>query len=54
MTFPTMPARAYFCTGRWTGCTMGWEPLPKEKKTLPQLLHRNFYAAAVVDTPFYA
>jgi len=25
-----------------------------EKKSLPQLLHRNFHMAAVVDTPFYA
>ncbi len=51
--FPTMPARADFYTGRWTGCTMGWEPMPPDQKTLPQLLRRNFHTAAVVDTPFY-
>ena len=51
--FPTMPARADFYTGRWTGCTMGWEPMPQDQKTLPQLLRRNFHTAAVVDTPFY-
>lgn len=52
-TFPTMPARADFYTGRWTGCTMGWEPMPKDQKTLPQMLRSHFHTAAVVDTPFY-
>ena len=51
--FPTMPARADFYTGRWSGCTMGWEPMPQDQQTLPQLLRRDFHTAAVVDTPFY-
>jgi arylsulfatase A-like enzyme len=51
--FPTMPARADFYTGRWTGTSMGWEPIPMHQKTLPQLLRKNFHTAAVVDTPFY-
>jgi arylsulfatase A-like enzyme len=51
--FPTMPARADFYTGRWTACSMGWEPMPRDQKTLPQLLMKDFHTAAVVDTPFY-
>ena len=51
--FPTMPARADFYTGRWTGCFMGWEPMPKDQITLPQLLAKEYHTAAVVDTPFY-
>ena len=47
--FPTMPARADFYTGRWSGCTMGWEPMPHNQQTLPQLLRRDFHTAAVVD-----
>ncbi len=52
--FPTMPARADFFTGRWTGCFMRWEPLPRGQVTLSQILLRaGFHTAAVVDTPFY-
>ena len=52
--FPTMPARADHFTGRWTGCFMRWEPLPRGQVTLAQILNRaGFHAAAVVDTPFY-
>lgn len=52
--FPTMPTRADHFTGRWTGCFMRWEPLPRGQVTLAQILRRNgFHTAAVVDTPFY-
>jgi arylsulfatase A-like enzyme len=51
--FPTMPARADFYTGRWTGCYMGWEPIGKEQVMLPQILMKDLHTAAVVDTPFY-
>ena len=30
--FPTMPARADFVTGRWTMSFMGWEPLPPDRQ----------------------
>jgi arylsulfatase A-like enzyme len=52
--FPTMPARADFLTGRWTLSFMQWEPLPDTEITLPQLLSaKGIHTAAVVDTPFY-
>ncbi len=52
--FPTMPARADYYTGRWTGCFMGWQPLPCGLVTLPEILsNAGFHTAAVVDTPFY-
>jgi len=51
--FPTMPARADFFTGRWTACFMGWEPMPRGQVILPQILMPNFHTAAMVDTPFY-
>jgi len=52
--FPTMPARADFVTGRWTMSFMGWEPLPPDQVTLAQILAENgFHTAAIVDTPFY-
>ena len=52
--FPTMPARADFFTGRWTGCFMSWEPIPRGETTISKLLLRaGFHTVAVVDTPFY-
>lgn len=52
--FPTMPTRADHFTGRWTGCFMRWEPLPRGQVTLAQILRRSgFHTAAVIDTPFY-
>ena len=52
--FPTMPARADFHTGRWTMSFMGWGPLPEGQVTLAQtLVQKGFTTAAVVDTPFY-
>jgi arylsulfatase A-like enzyme len=52
--FPTMPARADFATGRFTGTYMDWSPLAEKEVTLPELLSKNgIYTGAVVDTPFY-
>ena len=52
--FPTMPARADFHTGRWTMSFMGWGPLPEGQVTLAQsLVQKGFTTAAAVDTPFY-
>ena len=52
--FPTMPARADYLTGRWTGSFMNWEPLPKDQVVLPEILQqKGFNTTAVVDTPFY-
>src|SRR5256885_16593752 len=41
--FPTMPARADFLTGRFSFTFMGWEPLPPELDTLPAMLSRAGY-----------
>ncbi len=52
--FPTMPNRADFMTGRWTVGSMHWEPLAAHEVTLAELLSSNrINTAAVVDTPFY-
>jgi arylsulfatase A-like enzyme len=52
--FPTMPCRADFLTGRWTGCFMQWEPLSRDLILLPQVLSSNrILTTAIVDTPFY-
>jgi arylsulfatase A-like enzyme len=52
--FPTMPARADFLTGRFAYTFMGWEPLPTGLDTLPGLLSQAGYLTmGVVDTPFF-
>ncbi len=52
--FPTMPARADYHTGRWSLSFMTWGPLPPGQETLAQLLvQEGFTTAACVDTPFY-
>jgi arylsulfatase A-like enzyme len=52
--FPTMPARADFLTGRFAYTFMGWEPLPQDLETLPALLSEAGYLTmGVVDTPFF-
>lgn len=52
--FPTMPARADYLTGRWTGSFMQWAALPENQVILPEILgQKGFNTAAVVDTPFY-
>src|SRR3989441_2597504 len=52
--FPTMPARADFLTGRFSYAHMGWEPLPQHLPTLPGALSAAGYLTmGVVDTPFF-
>jgi arylsulfatase A-like enzyme len=52
--FPTMPARADFATGRWAMSFIEWEPLPEDQATLAQLLSaQKIETCGVVDTPFY-
>lgn len=52
--FPTMPNRADLLTGRFTFSYLGWEPLPREEKTLAESLQMAGYTTvAVVDTPFF-
>jgi arylsulfatase A-like enzyme len=52
--FPTMPTRADFMTGRWTLSFMQWTPLPAGEVLLAELLRSGgINTAAVVDTPFF-
>jgi arylsulfatase A-like enzyme len=52
--FPTVPHRADVLTGKHTFTYLGWNPLPKDELTLPQLLSSVGYSTmGVVDTPFY-
>jgi arylsulfatase A-like enzyme len=52
--FPTMPARADFLTGRWSAAFMKWAPLPENEVTVGELLQeKDINTAAIVDTPFY-
>jgi len=52
--FPTMPCRADLFTGRYTFRYLGWGPLPKDEKTLAEILEEKGYTSiAVVDTPFF-
>ena len=52
--FPTMPTRADFFTGRLSGLFMQWAPLSRKLILLPSILRRNsIHTAAVVDTLFF-
>src|SRR5919106_569897 len=52
--FPTMPARAGFITGRFAYSFLGWEPLPTGIETLPGILGTaGWLTMGVVDTPFF-
>ena len=52
--FPTMPTRADFTTGRWTLSLMQWAPIPESELFLAELLRSGgINTAAVVDTPFF-
>src|SRR2546423_13977648 len=54
LSFPTMPARADFLTGRFFFSFMGWEPLPAALDTLPAMLSRARYLImGAGDTPFF-
>lgn len=52
--FPTMPARADFFTGKHTFTYRGWEPLSTSETTLADILSaQGFNTMAVTDTPFF-
>ncbi len=52
--FPTMPTRADFMTGRWTMSFMQWNPIPPGEILLAELLRENgITTAGIVDTPFF-
>ena len=52
--FPTMPARADFMTGKFTFTYRGWEPLGRSETTLADVLSGAGYnTMAVTDTPFF-
>jgi arylsulfatase A-like enzyme len=52
--FPTMPARVDYLTGRFTMSCVQWQPLAKTDVTVSDLLsNKGIHTAAVVDTPFY-
>jgi len=53
--FPTMPTRADFMTGKWTLSFMQWTPIPPGHVLLAELLRdkADVNTSAVVDTPFF-
>jgi len=53
--FPTMPTRADFMTGKWTLSFMQWTPIPPGHTLLAELLRdeADVNTAAIVDTPFF-
>ncbi len=52
--FPTMPTRADFMTGRWTMSFMQWTPIPPGEVLLAELLREaGVTTAGIVDTPFF-
>lgn len=52
--FPTMPTRADYFTGRWTFTYMGWAPLAPGEILLPELMQKAGYTTlGVADTPFF-
>lgn len=52
--FPTIPARADFLTGKWTFTYRGWEPMASDERVLPEILSEAGYrTVGVADTPFY-
>jgi len=52
--FPTMPNRADLFTGKFTFSYLGWGPLPREERTIAEILRKAGYTTtAIVDTPFF-
>jgi arylsulfatase A-like enzyme len=52
--FPTVPTRGDYVTGRYNFVDIGWGPLPRETRTIGQLLgEARIVSVGVVDTPFY-
>ena len=52
--FPTVPARYDFLTGKPAMAGPGWGPLPREDRSVAvDLAHAGYTTVGVVDTPFY-
>jgi arylsulfatase A-like enzyme len=52
--FPTVPARADYLTGRYAFAAQGWGPLPPAVETVPERLGAaGITTVGVVDTPFF-
>ena len=52
--FPTMPTRADFMTGRWTMSFMQWTAIPAGESLLAELLRESgITTTGIVDTPFF-
>jgi arylsulfatase A-like enzyme len=52
--FPTMPARADFFTGKHTFTYRGWEPLSQSETTLAEIISsKGVNSMCVTDTPFF-
>ncbi|HEY93854.1 MAG TPA: sulfatase-like hydrolase/transferase [Dehalococcoidia bacterium] len=53
--FPTMPTRADYMTGKWTLSFMQWVPIPPGHVLLAELLRDNadVHTVGIVDTPFF-
>lgn len=52
--FPTMPTRADYATGKLSMSFMTWEPLSRREVTMADALAgAGYVTAGVVDTPFY-
>lgn len=50
--FPTVPNRHDFLTGRYTYSYMGWAPLPDNETVISEILKKNGYSSMmVIDTP---
>jgi arylsulfatase A-like enzyme len=52
--FPTVPTRADYMTGKYSFTDIGWGPLPRGVRTMAQrIAGAGISTAAVVDTPFF-
>ncbi|UCD09027.1 MAG: sulfatase [Dehalococcoidales bacterium] len=53
--FPTMPTRADYMTGKWTLSFMQWVPIPPGHVLLAELLRDkgDVHTVGIVDTPFF-
>jgi arylsulfatase A-like enzyme len=51
--FPTVPARADYTTGKFTFTYRGWQPLSETETTVAQILAKgNYLTTAIFDTPY--
>jgi arylsulfatase A-like enzyme len=52
--FPTVPCRGDYVTGKYNFINTGWGPLPRDETTVAHRLgEADVCCAGVVDTPFY-